>query len=99
MARRRVAENLVAEGDGVVEISAFGIEIDRLLVIIDGLVGLVQSKIKIADPVKDRDVFFLVRLLRGVPNDLQIDLEGLVELLLLLELCSFLFKLFDVGHL
>src|SRR5947207_4511217 len=96
VARRRVAEDLVAEGDGVVEIAAVGVEIDRLLVIVDCLVGLVQPQVKVANAVVDRDVTVLLTL--RVSDDLKVDLERLVELLLLLEFGSLFFQLLDVGH-
>ena len=62
VARRGVAEDFVAQGDRVVEVAALGIQIDRLLVIIHGLVGLVQAQIEVANPVVDGDVPVVVAL-------------------------------------
>src|SRR5690349_1442200 len=70
MARWGVAQNLVAEGDGVVEIATLGVKIDRLLVIIDGLIGLVQAEVKVTDAIVNGDVLLLVGLSLGVPDDL-----------------------------
>ena len=92
----RVAEDLVAERDGVVEISAVGVKVDGLLVVVDGLVGLVKAQIEVADAVVDRDVAVLLAF--RLSDDLEIDLERLVELLLLLEFGSLFFQLLDVGH-
>ena len=96
VARRGVAENLVAERDGVVEVAALGVEIDGLLVIVDGLVGLVQAQIEVANPVVDGYVAILLPL--GLLDDLKVDLERPLELLLLLEFGSLFFQLVDVGH-
>ncbi len=94
--QRRVAQDLVAERDGVVEVSAVGVEIDCLLVVVDCLVGFVQAQVEVAHPVVDRDVTVLLAL--GLPNDLKVDLESPVELLFLLEFGSLFFELVDVGH-
>jgi len=93
---RRVAEDLVAERYRVVEVAAFRIKIDGLLVVVDRLIGLVQPQIEVADPVIDRDVAVLQAL--GLSDDLKIDLESPVELLFLLEFGSLFFVLVDVGH-
>jgi hypothetical protein len=39
----RVAQNLVAERDGVIEVAAVGVQVDRLLVVRDGLIRFVQA--------------------------------------------------------
>ena len=96
VARRSVAENLVAEGDGVIEITALGVEVDRLLVVVDCLVGLVQPQIEVADAVVDRDVAVLLTFC--LSDDLKVDLERPIKLLLLLEFGSLFFQLLDVGH-
>ena len=43
MAGRCVAQDLVAKGDGVVQIAAIRVEIHRLLVVVDGLICLVET--------------------------------------------------------
>jgi hypothetical protein len=93
---RGVTEDLVAEGDSVVEVAALGIEIDGLLVIVHGLIGLVQAQVEVANPVVDGDVPVFVAL--GLFDYLKIDLEGFIELFLLLEFGSLFFELVDVGH-
>ncbi len=96
VSRRRVPEDLVAESDGVVEVPALGVEVDGLLVVVHRLVGLVQPQVEVADAVVDRDITVLAVL--GQRDDLNIDLEGPVELLFLLEFGSLFLELFDVGH-
>ena len=96
MARRGMAENLVAERDGVVEVAALGVEIDGLLVVVDGLVGLVEAQIEVANPVVDGYVAILLPL--SLLDDLKVDLERPIVLLFLLEFGSLFFQLVDVGH-
>jgi len=76
---RRVAEDLVAERDGVVEVPAVRVEVNRLLVVVDGLIRLVEAQVQVADAIVDRDVVVFLTL--GMPDDLQIDLESPIELL------------------
>ena len=96
MARRGMAENLVAERDGVVEVAALGVEIDGLLVVVDSLVGFVQAQIEVANPVVDGYVAILLPL--SLLDDLKVDLERSIVLLFLLEFGSLFFQLVDVGH-
>ena len=56
--------------------------------------GIPQLYVEIADAVIDGDI--AVFLVIGSPDDLQIDLESLVELLFLLEFGSLFFELVDV---
>src|SRR6266404_1557276 len=94
MARRGVAENLVAERDGVVEVATLRVKIHGLLVIIDGLVGLVQAQIEVANPIVDGHIAVVVAF--GLFDDLKVDLERFIELLFLLEFGSLFFQLVDV---
>src|SRR5438876_625865 len=77
-------------------IASLGIEVDRLLVVVDGLVGLVQPQVQVTDAVVDGDVAVLLTLC--VSDDLKVDLECLIELLFLLEFGCLFFQLLDVGH-
>ena len=95
VACRRVTEDLVAERDGVVEVAAFGIKVDGLLVVVDGLIRLVQPQVQIADAIKDRDVAVFLTL--GMLDDLEVDFESPIELLLLLEFGCLFFELLDAS--
>ena len=94
MARRGVAENLVAERDGVVEVAALRVKIHGLLVVVDGLVGLVQAQVEVANPIVDGHIAVVVAF--GLFDDLKVDFERFIELLLLLEFGSLFFQLVDV---
>jgi hypothetical protein len=93
----RGAEDLVAERDGVVEESALGVEVDRLLVVLDRLRDVALTHHEIADPVVQGDVGVLL-VAAQLPEQVDVDGERLVELLLLLQLSCFFLELRDVGH-
>ena len=52
----RVAQDLVAERDGVVEEPAVRVEVDRLLVVVDGVGDVALPEQQVADAVVQRDV-------------------------------------------
>src|SRR3954471_24286888 len=91
-----VAQDLVAERYGVVQVAAVGVEIDRLLVIVDGLVGLVEAQIEVAYAVINRDVAVLI--VSTLLDYLEVDLQSAIELLFLLEFGSLFFQLVNCGH-
>ena len=84
-AARRMAQDLVAERDGVVEEAALGVQVDRLLVVVERLGDVALPHEHVADAIEQRHIL-VVEVLPSLVEDLDVHRERLVELLLLLEL-------------
>ena len=97
-ASRRGAKHLVAQRDGVVEKTALGVEVDRLLVQGHGLRVVALPREQIAHAIIERD--FRFRLLTTVVRvqHLAVHRDGLVDLLLRLEVGSLFLEGSYVGH-
>src|SRR5205085_2742567 len=94
---RRVAQNLVAQCDSVIEEAALGVEINSFFVIADCLLAVAEAEVKIADAVIQRHIALFVARPRKIEH-LLIQLEYLVVLLLVLEFGGFLLEFCDIGH-
>ena len=94
---RRVAENLVAKGDGVIEKPAIRIEVDRFFVVIDGLADVPTPQQQVSDTVVEGNVGFVDVLIQLRQNQ-RVCVERLVELFLLLVFERSLLELGDVRH-
>ena len=94
--RRRVAQHLVAHRDGVVVKTQLGVFVDRLVVIIGGLAGILELDEQVANAVVNREVG--VRLPFGLlVKRLEPDLDRLLRILSL-ETLGFFFELLEFRH-
>ena len=93
----RVAENLVAQGDGVIEESAIRVQVDRLFVVIDGITHVPTPQQQVPNAVVEGNVGFVDVLVQLRQNQ-RVSVERLVELLLLLVFERSLLELGDVRH-
>jgi hypothetical protein len=92
----RCPEDLVAEGDGVVEEAAFCVMVDGALVAVDRFARAIELQEEIASPVEQGDIHILRRTLHLLEK-LEIDRNSLVRLFLL-ELGNLLLEGGDLGH-
>ena len=93
----RIAKDLVAEGDGVIEEPAIGVQVDRLLVVVYGLADVPTPQQQVPDAVIEGNVGF-VDVLIQLRQHQRVGVERLVELLLLLVFERSLLELGDVRH-
>src|SRR5205814_1471713 len=65
---RRVAQNLVAQCDRVIEEAAFGVEINSFFVIADCLLAVAEAEVKIADAIVQRHISLFVARPRKIEH-------------------------------
>ena len=95
-AGRCVAQDLVAQRDGVVGKAVLGVQVGRPLVCLDGLGDLADLDVEIADLVEERKLSRQLGRAFELVQDLEIGLDGLLDLALILELPSLEFDFLDV---
>ena len=93
----RVAKNLVAQRDSVIEEPAIRVEINRFFVVIDGIAHVATPQQQVPNAVVEGNVGFIDVLVQ-LRQNLRVSVERLVELFLLLVLERSLLELGDVRH-
>ena len=97
-ASRRLAQDLVAERDGQVVEPAFGVVVDSALPDRDRFGQAPRGLEEIPEAIVERDVHRLFGTALVELNDLAVRRDGLVDLLLRLEVGRSLLQFEDVGH-
>jgi len=95
-ASRSVAQHFVAQSDGVIRESVLSVQIGRPLVHVDRFRHLLELQIQVADPIEQRQLVGKPGRSLEILYDLQVRLNGALELSLILELLGFELELLDV---
>ena len=87
--RRQIANDLLADRDGVVGKLGVDVEVDGLLVLLDGGLDVAYARAEVAGPVVEADIRLLVAIQAG--DRLYVQVERLAPLLFLLVAARLLF--------
>ena len=95
-ASSRSSDDLPADRDGVVGKLRLEVQVDSLLVVLDGPLDVTDPNLQVTEPVVERQVGLIV--LSEAVDGLPVEVEGLLPLFALLVTASLFFESFRVHH-